>query len=363
MLMCFQNAHGHSERTAVRKHDFTNERIPPRANSTHHTGSNFSGMSSSAQRNTNPHSAHVPSSGHCCCHCAKPPRWSYPHRGQRTSFGNADVDSWLETATPESYGTAAGTMNSLPKCILPSISVIASLDGRLQCGSQARSICPMKPARTLFLTSFAAFAAILAGCSHTPAPIVIDGDFTDWESVSALTTDLVDDAAADSFADVQSISATADDRFVHLLVDFGKPVNIQRLVGSAWIVLDVDGDTTTGSEEFGFAGIDVMVRLTPANAHQPDQRGMGIGVASTTYTPSESELVHERSGMISPYKIGFMFGPTYRSQLLEFRIARGTTIQDTPTLFAGEQCTAAIVATALDGLVLDTAGPVTIDLP
>ncbi len=199
-------------------------------------------------------------------------------------------------------------------------------------------------------------------CGNTTTPIIIDGSFNDWNAVADTVTDPIDDAAPDAFADFRSVRATADNEFVHLLVDFGRPVNIQRLTGTAIIALDVDGNPNTGDEMHGLAGVDVTVTLTAPNARRQNLRGMGIGVASTTFTPTP-EQAHAPSGMISPYDIGFTFGPTYQSDVVEFRMRRGSEIPHSPILFANTRFSAVVAAFDSDRAVLDTAGPITVDLP
>lgn len=203
---------------------------------------------------------------------------------------------------------------------------------------------------------------LLIGCAAANPPIVIDGEFNDWTDEAATATDPAGDAPPDAFADFEFIGATADADYVHLLVDFGRPVNVQRLPGSAVILLDVDGNPNTGRTMHHLPGADLAVILTAPNARDPEQRGMGVGVESATWKPGPVHA-HPPSGMITPYAIGFTFGPTYQSRVVEFRIRRGAEIPRTPDLFTAGQFSAAIVAFDTDRNVLDSAGPVTCELP
>ena len=81
--------------------------------------------------------------------------------------------------------------------------------------------------------------ALLVGESSPPL-IVIDGRFDDWGPVQPTLIDPVD--ALGETIELREVRLASDGRFVHLLVDFGRTVNIQKLDVAVHLVLDVDGE-------------------------------------------------------------------------------------------------------------------------
>lgn len=210
------------------------------------------------------------------------------------------------------------------------------------------------------INSAALFALVCFNCADAQN-VVIDGSFDDWEATHSVMVDPAD-APRGSYVDFLRLSAQSDGEFVHLIVDFGKPVNIQRLPGSIYIILDVDGDIKTGREIYDLVGADLAVVLSPPGAKDPRQTSGGIGVESATWEPP-AQGGNTPSWVISPYNIGFTFGPTYQSQIVEMRIQRGAEIPQTPALFTGKRYGIALVA--MDPLrnVLDQTKPAYADLP
>jgi len=213
------------------------------------------------------------------------------------------------------------------------------------------------PIRTIIALAFTCLAA--SACAAGP-PIVIDGEFDDWSDVDTAQSDPAD--APGAFIDFRNIRATADSQFVHLQVDFGNVVNIQKLPGSAYIFFDADGNPRTGRTMYGLEGVDIAVVLTAPNARNPDRDGAGVAVESATFKPGP-EHAHKPTGMISPYAVGFTFGPTYASQTYELRIERGVQIPKTPQLFTGDSFGVALVAFDQDRNLLDETTPLRVELP
>ncbi len=214
---------------------------------------------------------------------------------------------------------------------------------------------------TLFSTVLFAASALVAQAS--PPTIVLDAKFEDWDAVKPLLVDPAD--AADAFVDLGEVRAAVDDNFVHLLVDFGRTVNVQGLDGSADIILNVDGDDATGAETEGVKGADLIIRCTPPNPDRPGTTGRGIGIASTTYTGDKNDPARP---LLNPYDIGLAFAPSYASRRIEFRIARGTmTTLNPPTalpsLFTGGACSGKIVFRAIDGTMKDETDVFSFNVP
>ena len=207
-----------------------------------------------------------------------------------------------------------------------------------------------------------AILALLCGATAARAQsIILDGSFDDWTAIKPAIIDPAD-APRQSFVDFRAASASADGAFVHLFIDFGRPVNIQRLPGSIYIMIDVDGDESTGRKMFDLPGADLAVMLTAPNAKRPNEPGGGIAVESATWKPSPEEA-HEPSGMISPYAVGFTFAPTYLSKHVEMRLRRGAHVTNTPALFTGSRFGVALVAMDANKNILDQTKPAYIDLP
>ena len=169
----------------------------------------------------------------------------------------------------------------------------------------------------------------------SPPRIVIDGRFDDWGEVQPKLIDPVD--AAGEAIDLRDISLTSDGRFVHLLVDFGRTVNIQKLDVAVHLVLDVDGNESTGRNAFGLNGADLDIILSPTD-------GLG-GVALASTAPNAPSL--------NPYDIGFTFGPTYANRRFEFRIERGAKLAGIPSFLASGRMQGKIVCTDPQGDVID----------
>ena len=182
--------------------------------------------------------------------------------------------------------------------------------------------------------------ALLVGESSPPL-IVIDGRFDDWDPVQPTLIDPVD--ALGETIELREVRLASDGRFVHLLVDFGRTVNIQKLDVAVHLVLDVDGERSTGRLTFGLSGADLDIILSPDAPLGRDRRPGGVALVSTM--PNAPSL--------NPYDIGFTFGPTYASRRFEFRIERGAKLAGIPTVLAGGRMQGRIVCTDPEGSIID----------
>ena len=176
--------------------------------------------------------------------------------------------------------------------------------------------------------------SLLVG-ADSPPRIVIDGRFDDWSAVQPTLIDPVD--AAGEAIDLRDIRLTSDGRFVHLLVNFGRTVNIQKLDVAVHLVLDVDGNESTGRNTFGLIGADLDIILSPTD------RDGGVALVSTA----------PNSPPLNPYDIGFTFAPTYASRRFEFRIERGVELDGIPSVLASSRMQGKIVCTDPQGNIID----------
>ena len=202
------------------------------------------------------------------------------------------------------------------------------------------------------------FASLMLGLQPNPAArIVIDGRFDDWASVPIALADPAD--ALKAAVDFGEVRISHDDRFVHLLVDFGRTVNVQKLDGTVLLLLDCDGNRVTGRSMHGLGGVDVIIDLTPPNAEFPDRAGAGVGLRSTTYQPDPQDTAARR---LSPYDIGFTFAPTYASDQFELRIRRGVVLPQTAATFTGDRFTGKLLFRDRAGRLQDETGTFSYEL-
>lgn len=142
------------------------------------------------------------------------------------------------------------------------------------------------------------------------AQIVIDGSFDDWKNLTPALIDPKDSPNAE--IDFGRITITDNGQFVHLLIELGRTVNIQKLDGSLHIIFDIDGKEDTGQLFQGLKGADIDIVLSPPDPKYPGRTMGGVRVNSLSKKLTE----------LTPYTIGFIFGPTYASNIFELRISR-----------------------------------------
>lgn len=193
------------------------------------------------------------------------------------------------------------------------------------------------------------FSGLLLGVApaETSSPptapaIVLDGRFEDWAGLPVVLTDPAD--AVDAAVDFGMIAVTHTDQFVHLFIEFRRVVNLQRLEGTATLLLDVDGNAATGVTEHGMAGVDLAIDFTPPNARNPGQPGMGVGVRA---------LGVERQPKLNGYSLDMAFAPTSASDRFEITLGRHIDLEVVPRLFAGESFTGKLIFIDLAGQLRD----------
>jgi endonuclease/exonuclease/phosphatase family metal-dependent hydrolase len=145
-----------------------------------------------------------------------------------------------------------------------------------------------------------------AASQRTSQRIVIDGAFDDWAQVSAASSASTHDATAVA----RDVRTAADGEALFVRFTMPAPLVLQAHTAATRIVLDVDGDASTGRTAGGMAGADVVLEFSPA----PTAGGARGGFAAWT--------VDGRRG--TAHDAGFTALPTHVSQTFEARIERAT---------------------------------------
>ncbi len=193
---------------------------------------------------------------------------------------------------------------------------------------------------------FALFASVAAAAP----PIVIDGQFDDWRNVAVALDDPADAPGAP--VDFGEVRVTHDDRFVYLLIELGRTVNVQRLRGRFDILLDVDADVKTGRTVLGMRGVELIVEFSPREG--PDRAGRGAAVSFPTDEGDRNRL--------SPYMIGLVSAPTYAGDVIELRMERGVVFPGAKSLFSAASIRGRLVLLDRNDTVLDDTTVFTYDL-
>jgi endonuclease/exonuclease/phosphatase family metal-dependent hydrolase len=197
--------------------------------------------------------------------------------------------------------------------------------------------------------------ALFAAPALAAPPVVLDGAFDDWRDVPILLVDPADATRAE--VDLGAVAVSSDDRFVHLLLDFGREVNVQKLDGRLLLLLDADGSEGTGREEHGLRGTDAVITFT-APPTGSGREAMGVGLALTAGAEGTD------APALSPYDAGLTLAPTYASPRIELRIERmGSLRPGAAPLFAGRRFSGKLVFTDAAGAVIDETAPFAADLP
>ena len=157
-----------------------------------------------------------------------------------------------------------------------------------------------------FAVSAVFFAIMFLSCTshHIRADaIAIDGKFGDWDHKAVLVVDPVD--AKDGFVDLGSIRYASDGRFLHLMLELRRTVNLQAMDGRLTLYFDADGDVTTGRADGSLPGADLAIVCTAPTDRHTEAAGMGLAVEVYHRSPTDNTVWQE-----SPYKLGILFAPT-----------------------------------------------------
>ncbi|HIB86061.1 TPA: endonuclease/exonuclease/phosphatase family protein [Candidatus Poribacteria bacterium] len=209
-----------------------------------------------------------------------------------------------------------------------------------------------------FAVSAVFFAIVFLSCTshHIKADaIAIDGKFGDWDHKAVLVVDPVD--AKDGFVDLGSIRYASDGRFLHLMLELRRTVNLQAMDGRLTLYFDADGDVTTGRADGSLPGANLAIVCTAPTDRHTEAAGMGLAVEVYHRSPTDNTVWQE-----SPYKLGILFAPTIASSQSELRIERGVNLHGR-MLFTGKKVTMCITATTVAGDVVDASRSLTLHLP
>jgi hypothetical protein len=144
-----------------------------------------------------------------------------------------------------------------------------------------------------------------AGAGERFAPaVVIDGRFDEWP-----------DGSGGSWGDVE---VRDDPGAVYFAMTLPRQDNIQGLDGAALLVVDADGDATTGTGSFGVPGADIVISFTRLVADEDPQHG----IVWWRPDPSDPDRVFAPRRAGDPYGLGLWFEPRHTSVRVEVRLAR-----------------------------------------
>ncbi|MCA9285699.1 MAG: hypothetical protein KDA22_10810, partial [Phycisphaerales bacterium] len=190
-----------------------------------------------------------------------------------------------------------------------------------------------------------ALAVALFAADAAP-PIVIDGSFTDWTAAQPALRDPADNPAGP--VDIGAVTVVDDAAFLDILVELGRSANLQRLDGRLMLVIDADGDASTGMTQYDLPGTDAVVVFTPADTRDETRPGAGVAV----------RLPGPEAESVSPYDWGIMFAPTYASDRAEVRLQRGAVLSGRGPLLVGDKAVLRFVVIDRSGTVRDTTDPI-----
>lgn len=181
-----------------------------------------------------------------------------------------------------------------------------------------RAVSPTVPA--------AVAAAVLAGACSTPeartVDVLLDGLFDEWREAASVIDDPPDAPAAT--VDILSVQALDDASWLYLALDVGNEVSLQALPGTLHLLLDTDGDRSTGRSQHDMDGVDLIVDLAqaPVRGLSETQR-LGFGLRA----------VDDDGGFrtVPRHGLGVTSAPTWAAPRFELRLARQGA-DDVPSL-------------------------------
>ena len=184
----------------------------------------------------------------------------------------------------------------------------------------APALTRAKGASWRFVTCCAGALALVgaAACGDVRTTVWTDGDFGDWEGIAPAAVDPLGDAGRGSPVDLRSVAVQDDPRFLHFLLDLGDTVTAQGMRGSVEVVLDSDGDSSTGGPYGGVEGADLAIVLSREVGADSDVHGAGVGIRRIGPDgPGEVE---------GSAAVGLLVAPTHSSDRFELRVERGAGV-------------------------------------
>ncbi|GEM_PF-790896 len=187
--------------------------------------------------------------------------------------------------------------------------------------------------------------------------IAIDGQFEDWSNLSAVAVGH-STYEGSPYVRLGRVWTTYDDAWVYFRIELGRLVNVQGLTGTLSLQLDADGNRLTGdirtggTGEVGIAGVDFEINFSP--------RGSKGGFGGVGAEVIEAGLP---TAPANPYWFGASFAPTYASDQIELRLARGGLIPGATVMpFMSPTFSARITFTDEVGSIVDRTQPFSIAL-
>jgi hypothetical protein len=133
---------------------------------------------------------------------------------------------------------------------------------------------------------------------------------------------------------------------VYLRIQLAQEAALQSLPGTLVLVMDADGDPTSGWRAHGVDGVDAAVEFSPVW-----QEGMHAGIGVRTRSAGE-----DTTRLVPAYAAGVMTAPSHASEFFEMRIARGGAVP------FGARMTARLLSLDSAGAVVDSLRAFTMDL-
>lgn len=170
--------------------------------------------------------------------------------------------------------------------------------------------------------------ALLSGCGGAPGAagpspafggpaISIDGAFADWSAV-AVAAPAPSTPPSGGPVGLGSVRLTHDSASLYLLLELDREVNLQSMEGTVRLLLDTDGDPSTGRSEEGVPGVDLVVDFS----HRGEAPGAGQGMAVRWAADSAAGAAPGDARWSDVYGIGLVYGPTHASARFEVGIRR-----------------------------------------
>jgi hypothetical protein len=214
-------------------------------------------------------------------------------------------------------------------------------------------------AAALFASLAAAAAAAQPPVDTRPfgqREVVLDGLFYEWESAPHVAANrprghgphhAVDPCGDDSpYPRLVGMQLRHDADAVYLLLRLDRDVALQALAGTLALVMDADGDSTTGWTSYGVRGVDAAVEFSPV---WPRAWRAGAGLRTRSAGEDTTRLVSANAA-------GVMVAPSHASSIFEMRIPRGGAVP------FGARMTARLMSLDADGGVVDSLRAFTAEL-
>ncbi len=171
--------------------------------------------------------------------------------------------------------------------------------------------------------------------------IHLDGEFDDWSDLAPKVSDR-DDAPAGAPVDIGRIWATDDPAWMYVSFEVDRDVNVQAMQGEMHLVIDTDGDPSTGGRRWGLDGADLELVMSRQDRPQPGGFGAGFGLRAVT----DDSVGPLRSS----YDLDVAALPTHVSNRFELRVARHREMVGVPP-FGGR--VRALLAASHEGELVD----------